>query len=229
MNIKTLGGTLNDVFGNARIKNVPGSNERLSFVKNSFDQIKMNYDIFPAYDGKKFTNQSLIINHGRFNIGYPSSAGFVGNQISTFVILLNEINYYNSNSFMIFDDDCYFLNFENENNFNSIKDNLPDNWDVIIFGNVEPVISSSKDYTYKKVSDWRDCAGSHGIAVNKKVYLDWLYILDGAQYWGDGTIHRLFELGHNIYKIFPGICAQNRNLFSDINQGFHKDKTGFNK
>jgi hypothetical protein len=221
--MKSLGKILNNTFGRAYIKNLPTSYDRLSFVKQEFDKVEMDYIVFPAYDGKKFTRHDKVIDHMGLQIPYPNSAGFIGNQISTQVILMNEINGIGSESFMIFDDDCYFINHKDRNNedYDTITKNLPLDWDVIIFGPMEIQYSNIKNYEYKKTESHSECAGSHAIAVNKRIYVDWLHILDEKNYWGDGTIYRLLDLGYNLYNIFPGICVQNRSLFSDINQKHH--------
>jgi GR25 family glycosyltransferase involved in LPS biosynthesis len=222
--MKSLGKTLNKIFGKAHIKNVPGSNERLNSIKNACEQIDMEFNIFAAFDGKKYIKPDTEIKHGAMEIKYPSSAGFIANQFSTQVILLNEICNSQSKSFMIFDDDCYFKNYENrqEDHFQSLENNLPEDWDIIILGTIDCEEITPINYTYSKIERSMDCAGCHGIAVNRKVYDSWLTILDQKQFWGDGTIDRLFQLGFNVYAINPGICAQNRKLFSDINQTYHQ-------
>ena len=179
------------------------------------NNIKFDYKVFEAIDGTKFIDETYQMPR----IAYPTTAGVYGNQISTEHILIQEISK-NSDSFMIFDDDsCFFTPF----NTNSLPiDNLPSDWDVIILGDFYHKNVHQNNFTFNKVYSNTQVQGSHGIAVNKRVYKLWLEILQEKVYWGDGTIDRLFQLGRSIYTIYPSICFQDRTLFSDINKIYHK-------
>jgi GR25 family glycosyltransferase involved in LPS biosynthesis len=218
--MKNLGKILNDTFGKAYVKNLKNSIDRKDFFENNFKKIGLEYEIFEAYEGIKFVNEDFSFQHGPFHITYPSSAGFLGNQMSTEHILTREINN-ESNSFMIFDDDSYFYNFEkSEDILKTIKSNLPDNWDVVIFGAMHEIYQDY-DYHYDRINHHNECAGSHGVAIHSRVYKTWLEVLRNRDFWGDGTIGHLHDIGRTVYYMNPNICAQNRKLYSDINKMYH--------
>jgi GR25 family glycosyltransferase involved in LPS biosynthesis len=221
MSKNPIGKIINETFGKAYIKNLKNSHERRNFIINNFDQIGLEYEIFEAYDGMKFVDEDYLIQHGNIQLGYPVSAGFWGNQTTTEHVYMKEINN-DTDSFMIFDDDSYFYNFDKSiETFTTMKTNLPEDWDIIILGSIE-AIAEDGDFKYKKVTDHTECAGCHGTAVNKRAYKRILEIAQKREFWGDGIINRFRELGGNIYYIHPHIIAQNRVLFSDVNKIYHR-------
>jgi len=215
-----LGKILNETFGKAYIKNLKSSIERKEFIENNFKKIGLEYEIFEAYDGTKFVNEDYSIKHGSWKLPFPVSAGFWGNQVTTEHILMKEINN-NTDSCMIFDDDSYFYNFSRPiETLKTIKNNLPDDWDIIIFGSIEEIYQDF-DFQYNQTNSHSACSGCHGTAVKKSVYRILSELFREKQYWGDGCIGRLHDLGKKVYYIHPHIVAQNRKLFSDVNRIHH--------
>jgi len=221
----SLGKKLNQIFGKAYIKNLKDSINRRNFVTHRFENIELEYELFEAIEGTKYIKDNFVFDHGSFHIDYPASAGFWGNQMTTLLILMKAINN-NEKCFMTFDDDVYFYNYQHlqKEDYDSIEQNLPNDWDVIIFGGLHEDIKNINTFTYWKVINKADCAGCHGVAINNSVYKDWLKILDDKKYFGDGTIAALLEMGKNVYHINPWVCVQNRCLYSDINKKHHKER-----
>jgi hypothetical protein len=125
---------------------------------------------------------------------------------------------------MMLDDDCIFrhtLKMKDES-LKLIESDLPDDWDIVILGNISDEEDiENKNIFYHKCSFHYEAAGSHGIAINNKIYGELQSLFSGSVWLGDGAIGRLINLGKNVYKISPSICHQDRTFFSDINQYFH--------
>lgn len=217
-----LGNVFNKLFGIAYIKNLATSVERRAFIIEQCNSIELEYKIVPAINGRDLHDSSFTIQHGPFILTYPASAGFIGNQITSCQIL-NEAIEQNLDNFIMLDDDCVFNHAVNisEKSLIELEENLPSDWDVIILGDIGGKIVTSESILYHKCSAHREAAGSHGIAISKRVFTEMQELLAGRQWLGDGVIGRLIDIGKNVYKIYPSLCIQDRSLFSDINQLHH--------
>ena len=222
-----IGNHLNKIFGNAYVKNLHNSKERMQSFDDSAKSIGLSYSRIEAVDGTKFVDKNYNFMHGRHHIKYPASAGFYGNQITNEIILLQEISK-ESNSFMTFDDDTIFYEWTNDLDTNKIIP--PDDWDIIILGGIDNLKSITNEILFKKLTSNNTTAdihplvaGCHGIAVNSKVYMDLLEILKEKRFWGDHAINNLIDTGKNVYLIYPHLLYQNRKLFSDINKIYHNN------
>lgn len=222
-----IGNHLNKIFGNAYVKNLHNSKERMESFDFSAKSIGLSYTRVEAIDGTKFVDKDYSFMHGRHHITYPSSGGFYGNQITTEYILMQEISK-ESKSFMAFDDDAVFYEWANDLHYDNIVP--PENWDICVLGGIGHSKLVSEQIFFKKLeinnhdSDIHPLvAGCHGIAINSKVYFDLLQILKEKKFWGDHAINHLIDIGKNVYLIYPHLLYQNRKFFSDINKSYHKD------
>lgn len=217
-----LGNVFNKLFGVAYIKNLATSIERRAFIIEQCNSIDLEYKIVPAINGRDLHDSSFTIQHGRFLLTYPSSAGFIGNQITSYEILNKAIEQ-DLDNFIMLDDDCVFNHAVNisEESLIELEKNLPSDWDVIILGDMGGDVVTNESILYHKCSEHYEAAGSHGIAVSKRVFTEMQELLAGRQWLGDGVIGRLIDIGKNVYKIYPSLCIQDRSLFSDINQLHH--------
>jgi hypothetical protein len=223
-----IGNALNKIFGNAYVKNLHNSNERMKSFDDSAKNIGLSYSRIEAIDGTKFVDTDYNFMHGRHHIKYPASAGFYGNQLTSEFILMQEISK-QSESHMAFDDDTIFYEWEEDLDFSLLVP--PDDWDIVILGGINDSRKNSKEIFFKKIinegrhysSDINPLvAGCHGIAINSKVYLDLFNVLKEKKFWGDHAINHLIDTGKNVYLINPHLLYQNRKLFSDINKIHHK-------
>ncbi len=217
-----LGNTLNEIFGTAYIKNLKTSVNRRDSIVSECNAIDLKYELFEATDGKLHYDHDFTLQHGPFHLTFPSSAGFMGNQITSLNIITHAITS-NVSSIMMLDDDCIFNHTVGMQDkvFKQIKQNLPKDWDIVILGDMHDIEVDECDINYHKCSIHHEAAGSHGIAINSKVFKELQSLFSETEWLGDGAIGRLIDIGKNVYKLTPSICRQNRSIFSDINQYFH--------
>lgn len=218
-----LGEQLNHLFGKAYIKNLKESQIRRKFITEQCQSINLNFKIIEAINGMELPdiNPQYTIQHGRFHITYPASAGLLGAQRTS--LMINEIAIKeNLNSYIGIDDDCIFDHALalSESAIIKLKDDLPSDWDVIILGDITgDDISHQTEVSYVRCLTHSWAAGSHGVAIRNTMFHE--YFDSSKAFWGDGIIGNLIDKGKNVYKIFPSICRQNRSLFSDINKIYH--------
>jgi GR25 family glycosyltransferase involved in LPS biosynthesis len=217
-----LGDTLNKIFGTAYIKNLKTSVERKNYIINECNIVNLKYEIFEAVDGKLHYDNNFTLQHGPYHLTFPSSAGFMGNQITSFNIITHAITL-NLPHIMMLDDDCIFRHTKDikPEVIELINQNLPEDWDVIILGDIYDGEIGDRDIIYHKCAVHNEAAGSHGIAINSKVFKELQSLFSEPIWLGDGAIGRLIDIGKNVYKLTPSICRQDRTVFSDINQYFH--------
>jgi len=218
-----LGNYLNETFGKAYILNLKSQKERRDSTTKNCDEINLDYKIVYAFDGIKFYKDNLKTflsekkNFNRANFEYPVNVRYYASQMSTDVLVMNAIND-DLKSFIHLNDDVHWSNyadFEKEN-YDQIKNNLPEDWDIIILGNMHTVntFNSSKGVEYTKVNS--DTSGCHGIVINHTVYHDWLYYSFKREFIGDGLVKYLISQNKKVYIIKPDLCLQNRDIPSTM-------------
>jgi GR25 family glycosyltransferase involved in LPS biosynthesis len=227
-----IGPIFNKLFGTAYIKNLKNSINRRSHIEEELKLIELNsYSIVEAVEGVLHFDHNFELQHGRFLLKYPSSAGFMGCQMTSHKIIEQAISS-NETTIMMMDDDCVFNHTTelNENSLKTIESNLPEDWDIVILGDIQHEGVSSKcppkllencSIEYRKCLVHDEAAGSHGIAVHNRVFPDLLQELSDTKFLGDGAIGRMIDIQKNVYKINPSLCIQDRTLFSDINHIHH--------
>lgn len=218
-----LGELLNKIFGKAYIKNLKDSQDRREYIKAQCNSINLDYELVEAIKGVDIDgiDEGFYIKHGGWEIPYPASAGFLGNQQTAINIINNAIDN-NIEKFIGLDDDCIFEHTRNISSsaIKTLEDTLPENWDVVILGDIDGIdFNINTEISYSKCTIHQQAAGSHGLAIRETVYKE--FKKSAETYWGDGVIGDLIDRGLNVYKISPSICKQNRLLFSDINLRFH--------
>ena len=219
-----IGAKLNTIFGTAFIKNLKSSTERRNYIENECNLIDLKYEIFEAIDGKLLYDENFCLQHGPYHLTYPGSAGFMGNQKTSYNIVTHAITH-NIPSIMMLDDDCIFNHTKDisDEALEIIETALPVDWDIVILGDIGGGDISKDDLIiYHKCSQHHEAAGSHGIAINSKVYIELQSLFAESTWLGDGAIGRLIDISKNVYKLTPSICRQDRTVFSDINQYFHQ-------
>ena len=217
-----VGPTLNNLFGKAFVKNLKRSTERRNNIEAQCRQVDLQYEIFEAVDGKLHVNADFTIMHGPYFLQYPSSAGYIGCQMTFHNIISHAIkNKYEK--IMILDDDCQFHHTLNADKsiLSDLEHDVPKDWDVIILGDMYGEEIANQKVSYHKCQIHGEAAGSHGLAINSSVYEDLLSVLSGTSFLGDGVIGRMIDIKKNVYKIMPSICTQDRKIFSDINEMHH--------
>jgi hypothetical protein len=219
-----IGTELNKIFGTAFIKNLKTSTARRNYIEAECNLVDLKYEIFEATDGKLFYDETFCLQHGPYHLTYPGSAGFMGNQKTSYNIITHAIAL-NASAIMMLDDDCIFKHTLNisEAALKLIKLNLPSDWDIVILGDIGGVEINSNDViSYHRCNQHSEAAGSHGIAINSKVFTELQALFSESTWLGDGAIGRLIDIGKSVYKLTPSICQQDRTVFSDINQYFHQ-------
>lgn len=219
-----LGPTLNKLFGKAYIKNLLSSESRRLEMIKQCELINLDYEFTEAIDGKLHCDENYTLQHGPFFLTYPSSAGFLGVQMTAYNQLTHAIE--NNLEHAIFlDDDCRFDHTIDitEKFLRSIEDGLPEDWDIIILGDIDGESVINQNILYYKCTNHHEAAGSHGVAVNKKIFIELQSAYSSHEFLGDGVVGHFIDIGKNIYKLHPSICRQDRTIFSDINQIFHQN------
>lgn len=216
-----IGPLLNKLFGTAYIKNLPNSIERKRGIIEQCNIINLNFFITQAANGIELVNEDFTLQHGRFFLQYPSSAGYLGNQLTTFRQIKNAIQN-NLSSLILLDDDCMFEHTQKLNitEYSRIERELPSDWDIIILGEIGITDLTNKTIHYMKATVHGQAMGSHAVAIRNTVYKDILIICKEMRYLGDGIIGRMIDIGKNVYIIRPTLCYQNPLYFSDINKCF---------
>lgn len=212
-----LGPVLNKLFGKAYIKNLPGSLERKANIINQCNLIELQYEITEAIDGTKLVTPEYTLQHGPFFLTYPSSAGYLGNQLTTIKQIEAAISN-NLSSLILLDDDCMFEHTLNLAEYEPIISGLPSDWDIVILGTLGVEDLTNKTVHYAKATIHAQAAGSHGVAIRNTVYKDLLTCGKEMVYLGDGLIGRMIDIGKNVYIITPTLCYQKKPWFSDINK-----------
>lgn len=213
----TLGESINNAFGDVYILSLKSCYDRREYIKNECDKINLKYQFFDAYDGVKlFHNleyQDTTISN-RFS-PYPSSARYYAAQVSADVIVMNAINN-DLKSFVLLNDDIYWENYQNftHQNFLDIKNKIPNQWDIIILGNIDTLYSYTGEIKYDIAEHYSGC---HGIVINNILYHDWLKYSAEKQYVGDGFVEFLCTQKNKIvYSLKPDVCLQNRGIPTTI-------------
>jgi GR25 family glycosyltransferase involved in LPS biosynthesis len=216
-----LGPLLNSLFGVAYIKNLKSSVNRKEHIEKECKDINLQYSIVEAIKGTDICDSTFTLQHGPFHLTYPSSAGFIGNQKTSALIIQKAFDTLCDAAIML-DDDCVFAHTANisSQTLENIA-TVPHDWDIIILGKLSEPILTTQNVTYVKCQHHPDAAGSHGIAVNRKIMPELIDIFNGTDFLGDGAIGRLIDLNKNVYLMHPGVCSQDRTIFSDINKFYH--------
>lgn len=212
-----LGPILNRLFGKAYIKNLTDSLERKAYITNQCNLIELQYEITEAIDGTKLVTPDFTLQHGPFFLTYPTSAGYLGNQLTTIKQIETAISN-NLPSLILLDDDCMFEHTLSLTEYESIICGLPSDWDIVILGAIEVEDLTNKAVHYTRATVHAQAAGSHGVAIRSTVYNDILMHGKEMVYLGDGLIGRMIDIGKIVYIITPSLCCQKKPFFSDINK-----------
>lgn len=205
-----LGKALNECFDKVYVKNIASAKKRLESFNIVANLIELDYQLVQAIEGSKYISKDYIIKHRPECYPPPHNQYLVGNYCTSLYILLDAMRN-NYNSYVICDDDTIFYDIDVE----SISDNLPSKWDIIILGDMQykSVLGSITDITFDRVL-FREVAGCHCIAFNKSIYWTMLYAYMSFDYhgrFGDVTIGDLStnpEL--SVYQVRPDFCYQER-------------------
>jgi GR25 family glycosyltransferase involved in LPS biosynthesis len=217
-----LGTILNQLFGVALIKNLKSSTARKDHISSECKQIDLSFEIFEAVNGKLHVGSDFTLIHGPYLLSYPSSAGYIGNQMTSHKIITHAIESSYS-SIMMLDDDCIFSHTSgcSESVIKDIEEQLPKDWDIIILGDIYGDPVTNQRISYRKCVEHHEATGSHGVAINSKVFSELQYLFSNTSFLGDGAIGRLIDINKNVYKLMPSICMQDRKILSDINEIIH--------
>ena len=221
-----IGEILNKTFGHVYVKNLPDSTERRKFVEDSLKKNKVQYTIVPACNGLNFCTSNFSIQHGPFNLTYPSSAGFLGFQLSDIKMLIDEIDR-KSDSCLCLTDDVFIRNVSalSEESVRTIPEKIPSDWDMIIMGGLvlDGPLTNTTQFTYNRATTSHQIAGASAIAINKNIYIEYLARLMKFDYYADGLLDKMAQDGIKIYTLNPGLMFQNRSMKSDVNKCFTND------
>ena len=210
----TLGSTLYDVFGKAYILNLKRSLDRRLSMEQKCSSIDLRYEFFEAFDGDNFmlpfyTKDGFMNNN---QLGAVTTSRYYTAQYALNYIIHRAVNN-NTPSFIFMNDDVYFNNYTSftDHNFSSIKNSLPDDWDIIILGNMFHTFAYDGEVRY--LPNTTHTPGCHALAINHTAYHT--IIAESAPVTnvvGDHLNDRLREKGMKIYQIHPDICLQDRTI-----------------
>jgi hypothetical protein len=210
----TLGQNLNSTFGNVYVKNIPDAKQRLEHFKKSADSIGLQYEVYKGIRGDLFVPPEYNIKYRPNMYPVPANQYLVGNWATTISIHLDAMSD-NYESYIICDDDTVFRNM----NIEHIKPNLPEDWDIIILGDMIVTNNNTENLMFSKIHNNYDLesnqlVGCHCIAINKKFYFEYLLHaigLDTHGKIGDVLLCLLVENTNiNLYKMKPDITYQER-------------------
>lgn len=215
-----LGNILNKVFGKVFVMNLVTSTDRRILIDKECKSINLDYEIFESINGRDHYGSAFTLQHGPYFLTYPSSAGYMGCQMTYHKLLTHAIDNKLS-SLIVLNDDCTFQHTLNmsEDDILSVETRLPASWDVIILGAIKDR-DVTESVNYIRCTAHQQAAGSHGLIINGKVFNELKEIFAGMQWLGDGAIGHLIDIGKEVFIVSPSLCHQNRTLFSDINQCF---------
>ena len=210
----TLGSILYNTFGKTYILNLKRSVDRKLSMENKCSFIGLNYEFFEAFDGENFIlpfyTKGGYMNHSQ--LGEITTSRYYAAQYALNYIIHRCIND-NVKSFIFMNDDVYFDNYQNftDENFYNVKDNLPQDWDVIVLGHMFLTYPYTGQVTYSP--NEHHTPGCHAIAINHTAYHD--IIRESApntDLVGDHLNDKLRSIGKKIYNIVPDICLQDRSI-----------------
>jgi len=214
----TLGAALYDAFGKTYILNLKKSLDRKLSMEKKCSLINLNYQFFEAFDGDNFLfpfyTKGGYMNHNQ--LGEITTSRYYAAQYALNYIIHRAINN-NVKSFIFMNDDVYFDNYHSftDQNFLDIKNKLPDNWDIVVLGNMFHEISYNGEVDYQL--NTCHTKGCQALAINHTVYHDIIQhsspITDLA---GDHLNDKLRSIGKIIYNIHPDICLQDRSIITTM-------------
>jgi len=214
----TLGAALYDAFGKTYILNLKRSLDRKLMMESKCSLVNLNYEFFEAFDGDNFLFP-FYTKGGYMNsnqLGEITTSRYYSSQYALNYIIHRAINN-NVKSFIFMNDDVYFDNYQTftDQNLLDIKYKIPENWDIIVLGNMFQTVPYSGEVDY--VSNLHHTKGCQALAINHTAYHDIISqsapITDVV---GDHLNDKLRGIGKNIYSICPDICLQDRSLVTTM-------------
>lgn len=210
----TLGSALYDAFGKTYILNLKRSLDRRLSMEQKCSSIDLRYEFFEAFDGDNFmlpfyTKDGFMNNN---QLGVVTTSRYYAAQYALNYVIHRAIN--NSTpSFIFMNDDVYFDNHTSftDHNFSSIKNSLPDDWDIVVLGSMFHTFAYDGEVRY--FPNITHTPGCHALAINHTAYHD--IIAESAPVTavvGDYLNDRLRGKGMKIYQIHPDICLQDRSI-----------------
>jgi hypothetical protein len=202
-----LGKIINEAFSHVYVKNIPSAIKRLESFKKSANDIKLKYEVYKSIVGDLYVPKNYQVKYRSGLYPEPYNQYLVGNHLTWLSIHLDAMRN-NYDSYVVCDDDTIFYDID----LPSIKDKLPDDWDIIVLGEMEKTITSNENINFIRTDP--KLAGCQCLAVNKKNYyqiLNVMLMFNEIGYTGDTLINYL--QGHtisNTYSMYPNITHQER-------------------
>jgi hypothetical protein len=214
----TLGAALYDAFGKTYILNLKRSLDRKLSMEKKCSSINLNYEFFEAFDGDNFI-LPFYTKGGYMNsnqLGEITTSRYYAAQYALNYVVHRAINN-GVKSFIFMNDDVYFDNYQNftDQNFLDIKNKIPDNWDIIVLGNMFHTIPYSGEIAYEQNN--YHTKGCQALAINHTAYHDIIsQSVPITDVVGDHLNDHLRSIGKNIYHSCPDICLQDRSIITTM-------------
>lgn len=207
-----LGDNLNNSFDNVIVRNISESTKRLDNFKITASNINLKYEIYNSIRGDMYIPSDFVVNPTKL-YPFPANQYIYGNHLSLLNVHLNSMSKRYS-SYVVCDDDTEFYDIQLE----LIKNYLPNDWDVIIMGNMKKLESIDNEIIYTPTffkPSVSQIAGSQCAAINSKAYYSILdYMLSYKTHFKTGdamwdVLSRSNQI--KLYMMYPDITHQNRN------------------
>lgn len=126
---------LNNFVDKVFVINLPHRTDRIKQFDFYAKKHNFDYEVFPAFDGKKLISQDFEYDGIKVGNPYMNESYFKGN-VGCLISHLNLIKYCESMGFesiMVFEDDCGFVDDFN-NRLDNLMTKVDDDWKMLYFG-----------------------------------------------------------------------------------------------
>jgi len=160
---------VNNFFEKVFVINLPHRDDRLQKFDSNAKKHNIEYEIFPAFNGKTIGldfeyNDKKYVSEGYFNNLTPYHKSCMGCSISHLEVLKFCKNKGYENILILEDDTEFVDDFENK--FNLFTESFITEWDLLFLSGTEVKVNS----IYKNFCGLSSCYTSHSYSVNKSAY-----------------------------------------------------------
>lgn len=201
---------LNDFFDKIFVINLERRPDRLLNFKKIADKLNIDFEVFNAYDGKKFQKE-LFYDNKRIEI---KSNEYLNGCLGCLLSHLDILKKSKSNNYekiLILEDDVEFTEYFNEK-FENFISTFDKNWDMLYFSS--SLFDTTENFTYFK--KLKSCYTTHSYGVHKNIIDKLIQNIESNLYGVpiDVTYSSLHPT-INSYITIPFLTSQS-NGFSDI-------------
>ena len=215
LNVSKLEGfRVNNMIDKVYVINLDDSKDRLQYMEEQCDKCDLQFERFPAINGKKL-NKELLRKQGLLATD-KMMIGAIGCSLSHINIWKKVLNNTNYQNILVLEDDCIIdPNFWNK--FNSYKSQIPKNFDILYLGGsniygkkISKNILKPKFYSKNSTHN----TGMYAMLINRKVLQK---LIDSNTPIDDNIDqvlkNKLFNK-INTYYVFPPLIKHNNEFDS---------------